>query len=796
MLVSICSSSQPPRQPAPRPLQQNKHLDRPRNAAVPENGGLRPPTAALKRIKNPELSGLRGGKKKSAPGGGGGGGVQVKQRPTTSRRRPRNHGSKAVRPRPQTASDRADIVNGRAGGSLRDMGTDKLYVGASFYGSGPDTSYEGGIFEDNSSPYFGSDNGNAVYANQQPFQADVGGDQSLDKSYDASYDLAPKPFNFGYAVNDDYHNTHFNAEQEADGGGRVRGSYSVLLPDGRTQTVEYQADHGTGYRAHVQYKGEAVYHSQPAAHQAGEAGGAGLYPHYSTSKVDEGSDLAYTNGPIDADSLIKDKAQNAGLVVGGAYDRPPESDQAFSDPGLGYPSPTTGLIDSQTDSYGDNLPSQYSPSQEGLGDQFSQYSGSKLSSSSSSLGNTPPPSTYGQDFSPPLSQETPESFASPSSHTHDDDPAFVEHNSFLGPLQNSIAGAGDEFGHYNNENNKLYPEADYAALLQPTQPDQYGGSDISPLPRPDNLDRGEQEIGQFGALTGTYVLDEEQFLAPDFIDFDDASLLPEAGHHDNGQDGFNRRNFEEKDPFPSSYSVHHKSIKDNVREEFLKESALRTHESSNTLNGNEKPEGSLKFGPQYDQDRKKNIPKIGKPSDLKGDGGLDNQAGLESSARLYQQHQNLGDTEAAQSETVGLGFRPGRPVVPQPQDDLGFRPGRPLVPQSQTGHIPGKALVVQQSQSGPGRAAVPPQLRQQDILSLSMDTNPQQQSSSSGSNSSSSFWQDKNFGQARPAKESSANTESSESLTLKFAPASPSPAISVPTFFDSISKEIENQYYP
>ena len=207
------------------------------------------------------------------------------------------------------------------------------------------------------------------------------------------------------------------------------------------------------------------------------------------------------------------------------------------------------------------------------------------------------------------------------------------------------------------------------------------------------------------------------------------------------------------------------------------------------------------------------IPKIGKPSDLKGDGGLDNQAGLESSARLYQQHQNLGDTEAAQSETVGLGFRPGRPVVPQPQDDLGFRPGRPvvpqpqddlgfrpgrpLVPQSQTGHIPGKALVVQQSLSGPGRAAVPPQLRQQDILSLSMDTNPQQQSSSSGSNSSSSFWQDKNFGQARPAKESSANTESSESLTLKFAPAaSPSPAISVPTFFDSISKEIENQYYP
>ena len=46
--------------------------------------------------------------------------------------------------------------------------------------------------------------------------------------------------------------------------GNVEGSYTVALPDGRTQHVTYHADHINGFVAEVHYEGEAHYDPAPA----------------------------------------------------------------------------------------------------------------------------------------------------------------------------------------------------------------------------------------------------------------------------------------------------------------------------------------------------------------------------------------------------------------------------------------------------------------------------------------------------------------------------------------------------
>ena len=56
----------------------------------------------------------------------------------------------------------------------------------------------------------------------------------------------------GWAVQDDHYGTHFN-QQESRSDGRTQGSYSVLLPDGRLQTVNYYVDGDSGYVAKVSY---------------------------------------------------------------------------------------------------------------------------------------------------------------------------------------------------------------------------------------------------------------------------------------------------------------------------------------------------------------------------------------------------------------------------------------------------------------------------------------------------------------------------------------------------------------
>ena len=73
-----------------------------------------------------------------------------------------------------------------------------------------------------------------------------------------AYKEPAKPYAYEYAVADDYSKAAFNAHETSDGEA-VKGSYSVALPDGRTQHVKYTADHYNGYVAEVTYEGTAHY---------------------------------------------------------------------------------------------------------------------------------------------------------------------------------------------------------------------------------------------------------------------------------------------------------------------------------------------------------------------------------------------------------------------------------------------------------------------------------------------------------------------------------------------------------
>jgi len=73
-------------------------------------------------------------------------------------------------------------------------------------------------------------------------------------------DLAEiSPYTYQYAVADDYSGAAFQQTESDDGTGLREGSYSVNLPDGRIQHVNYHANDATGYVAEVTYDGTASY---------------------------------------------------------------------------------------------------------------------------------------------------------------------------------------------------------------------------------------------------------------------------------------------------------------------------------------------------------------------------------------------------------------------------------------------------------------------------------------------------------------------------------------------------------
>ena len=76
----------------------------------------------------------------------------------------------------------------------------------------------------------------------------------------------PVHYHYGYEVHSPYHGTKFG-HREAGDGHNTKGQYYVHLPDGRLQTVHYNADHYKGYVANVKYsKGHHVHKGKGGKH--------------------------------------------------------------------------------------------------------------------------------------------------------------------------------------------------------------------------------------------------------------------------------------------------------------------------------------------------------------------------------------------------------------------------------------------------------------------------------------------------------------------------------------------------
>lgn len=85
---------------------------------------------------------------------------------------------------------------------------------------------------------------------------------SVPKTYVPEPAYAPIPYSFQYSVNDPHFYDIKSQSESGDGNGYVKGTYSLVEPDGSTRVVEYTADDKSGFNAVVK-KVETSYKASP-----------------------------------------------------------------------------------------------------------------------------------------------------------------------------------------------------------------------------------------------------------------------------------------------------------------------------------------------------------------------------------------------------------------------------------------------------------------------------------------------------------------------------------------------------
>ncbi|XP_068210418.1 cuticle protein 8-like [Palaemon carinicauda] len=94
--------------------------------------------------------------------------------------------------------------------------------------------------------------------------------QPASSEYSSEEINEPAKYDFEFAVEDGYSGANFNHQEEREED-NTQGSYSVLLPDGRRQTVKYHVDGDSGYVAEITYEGEAQYYEPEESEESSEA---------------------------------------------------------------------------------------------------------------------------------------------------------------------------------------------------------------------------------------------------------------------------------------------------------------------------------------------------------------------------------------------------------------------------------------------------------------------------------------------------------------------------------------------
>ncbi|XP_042858839.1 pro-resilin-like [Penaeus japonicus] len=75
--------------------------------------------------------------------------------------------------------------------------------------------------------------------------------------YGSSEPVDPASYTFSYDANDAQSGNQYGHAEQRDGP-QSSGEYRVLLPDGRTQVVQYSVEGDSGYVAKVSYEGNAA----------------------------------------------------------------------------------------------------------------------------------------------------------------------------------------------------------------------------------------------------------------------------------------------------------------------------------------------------------------------------------------------------------------------------------------------------------------------------------------------------------------------------------------------------------